>query len=166
MLAQPGWQLYILLFFIIVLLPVALIWIFTLWRELQARLVLWGLVLCSCGYLTGIWGLQQNDVQWTEQHLRLKAGLYQTELADLANAGSGIELLSFADLGEYQPQKAVDAIHLPGYRVGWYVLRNQETAFVMLIGDSPDVSVVRSGGKLALISGDLLKHSPNVLAAL
>jgi hypothetical protein len=105
-------------------------------------------------------------VQWTEQHLRLKAGLYQTELADLANAGSGIELLSFADLGEYQPQKAVDAIHLPGYRVGWYVLRNQETAFVMLIGDSPDVSVVRSGGKLALISGDLLKHSPNVLAAL
>lgn len=166
MLAQPGWQLYILLFFIIVLLPVGLMWIFALWRDLQARLVLWSLVLCSVGYLTGIWGVQQNYVQWSEQHLLLKAGFYQTELADLARAGSAIELVPFTDLGEYQPQKALDGIHLPGYHVGWYVLRNQETAFVMLIGDSHDVSVVRSGGKVALVSGDLLKHSPHVLAAL
>ncbi len=166
MLAQPGWQLYILLFFIIVLLPVGLIWLFARWRELQARLVLWSLVLCSCGYLTGIWGLQQNYIEWTERHLMLKAGFYQAELAGLANAGSAIELVPFDDLGEYQPQKAIDGIHLPGYRVGWYVLRNQQTAFVMLIGDNHDVSVVRSDGKLALVSGDLLKLSPKVLAAL
>jgi hypothetical protein len=166
MLTQPGWPLYFILFLIVVMLPVGLVWAFAVWRELQARVVLWSLVLCSCCFLGGIWALQQNQVQWSDQHLVLKAGFYQTELVDLANAGSAIELLSVVDLGEYQPEKAIDGIHLPGYHVGWYLLRNQEKAFVMLIGNSREVSLVRSGGQVALVSGNLLQHSPNIVAAL
>lgn len=166
MFAQPGWLLYVSLFLIIVLLPVGLVWSIAYWRRLQIRVVLWSLVLCSMAYLSSMWGLQQNHIHWSEQRLLLQAGLYRAELTELAQAGSAIKLVSATDLGGYQPLRAIDGIHLPGYLVGWYVLKNQQTAFVMLIGDSKEVSIVRSGGKLALVSGDLLSHNPNSLVAL
>lgn len=166
MLAQPGWQLYILLFCFIVLLPVALVWGFALWRKLQLRLVLWSLVACSAGYLAGIWGLQQNQVLWSEQQLTLKAGFYQTAIADLSSAGSMIEVLPVSALGDYQPQAAVDGIRLPGYHVGWYMLRNRQMAFVMLIGDVSEVSLIKAGDKLALVSGDLLRQRSMKLAGI
>lgn len=166
MFAQPGWLLYISLFFIMVLLPVSIVWSFAYWRRMQLRPVLWSLVLCSFVYLSGMWGLQQNHIQWTEQRLLLQAGIYRAELTELAQAGSAIETRPAAELGGYQPQRAIDGIRLPGYHVGWYVLKNQQTAFVMLIGDSQEVSIVRAGGQLALVSGDLLSQNPAALASL
>lgn len=166
MLAQPGWQLYILLFCFVVLLPVALIWAIAMWRELQLRVVLWSLVLCSASYLVGIWGVQQNQILWSEQQLTLKAGFYQTAIADLSSAGSVIEVLPVSALGDYQPQTAVDGIRLPGYHVGWYMLRNRQLAFVMLIGEASEVSLIKAGDKLALVSGDLLRQRSVKLAGL
>ncbi|MCA1930662.1 hypothetical protein [Rheinheimera sp.] len=91
----------------------------------------------------------------TDQALELKAGLYQTKIEDIHSAQSKVSVLFCDELGEFKPVVAVNAINLPNYKVGWYRLANQQTAFVMLIGDIEKVTVVSTKHAIALISGDI-----------
>jgi len=162
---EVGWQLYLLLFCLVVMLPVLCIWLLCLWRRLPLRPALWSMVGMTSIYMALSWGLGSNSVTLQENHLALKAGFYQTKIHNVGLASSAIHVLPQDQLGEFAPAVAVNGIRLPGYQVGWYLLENRKLAFVMLIGPQQEVSLVRSGEMTAVVGGNLFMTDGRMVAA-
>ena len=161
---EIGWQLYLLLFVLVVMLPVLTIWLLCLWRRFPVRPVLWSLVGTTMLYMTLSWGISANSVILEENSLALQAGFYHTQIDNIGLASSAIHVIPQTQLGEYTPAKAVNGIRLPGYQVGWYLLQNRQLAFVMLIGPQQEVSLIRSGDMTAVVGGNLLGSSSRMVA--
>lgn len=164
LLTDLSWQLYLLLFAVVVMLPCIVVFVLCRLQKTALQLSLWSLVAFGSLFLWLSWSLSHNSVLLEGSQLTLKAGFYQASFKDLARAGTGIEVLERAQLGDFAPSVPVNALQLPGYQVGWFRLKNQQLAFVMLIGDSPEVSLVRAGNQLALVGGNLLRSTGTVVA--
>ncbi|WP_337880640.1 hypothetical protein [Rheinheimera sp.] len=150
-----GWQLYLCLITALLLMP-ALLFFLLYWVFPQSlRFCLWGMALCCLLFLGLCLKLNDNSVAMTLDALEIKAGLFQTRLEHIHAANSKIDLRYCDELAEFEPVELQKGLNLPGYRVGWYKLANQQRAFVMLIGDVDRVSVVRTVNEIALIGGDI-----------
>lgn len=154
-LSEIGWHLYALLFIVCILLPALILSALVYFKPVWLRQSLWAFSLCSLCFLLLSLKFSDNTLLMTENSLELKAGLYQTKIDDIHSAQSKVSVVFCDELGEFKPVVAVNAIHLPNYKVGWYRLANQQTAFVMLIGDIDKVTVVSTKNAIALISGDI-----------
>ncbi len=164
-LTDLSWQLYLLLFSVVVMLPCIAVFLLCRIYKKALQPSLWSLVGFGSLFLWLSWSLSHNAIVLEGSQLTLKAGFYQASFKDLSRAGTGIEVLGRAELGDFAPSVAVNALQLPSYQVGWFRLKNQQLAFVMLIGDSQEVSLVRAGNQLALVGGNLLSSSGTVVAA-
>lgn len=162
---EIGWQLYMLLFGLVVVLPVLSVWLLCHWRRQPVRPALWSMVGATTMFLLLSWGFSRNSVTLDENQLALKAGFYQTQIDNIGLASSAVEVLPPDQLGEFTPSVAVNAIRLPNYQVGWFLLQNRQLAFVMLIGPQQEVSLVRSGEKTAVVGGNLFYGSDRMVAA-
>lgn len=154
-----GWQLYLLLFMLMVLLPMLVATCFYLYKPQWLQQILWGLLACTSGCLWLSWSLSQNYIRIYDHYVEFKAGFYQVQLTGLTAADSQIKVLPQTELGDYQPKVNVNAINLPGYRVGWFLLQNNQLAFVMLIGDHSEITVLQTVGNTALVSGNIQQIS-------
>ena len=154
-LSEIGWQLYALLFVVCILLPALVLWALVYFKPHWLRQSLWAFSLCSLCFLVLSLKFSDNTLLMTDSALELNAGLYQTKIDDIHSAQSKVSVVICDELGEFKPIIAVNAINLPNYKVGWFRLANQQTAFVMLIGDIEKVTVVSTKTAIALISGDI-----------
>jgi len=150
-----GWQFYLLLFLLMVALPSVLAIGLCRFKPKLLKPVLWSLLSLTSGFLWLSWALSHNQVWVFENRLEFKAGFYHAKVTGLTLPESNISVLESSELGLFTPDSVVNGIHLPGYKVGWYLLQNQKLAFVMLIGDHQEITLVRTPGMIALISGDL-----------
>jgi len=156
-----GWQLYVILFGLMVFVPLLLALVLLIINRLWLKPVLWSVLGCVSGFLLTAWWLSDNKVQFIENSLHIQAGFYQTTIPDLTLPDCSINVFTQAELGPFTPKVAVNGIHLPNYRVGWYRLQNNELAFVMLIGDYQEVTVVKTPTMIAVVSGDI--HRDNLM---
>lgn len=162
---EIGWQLYLLLFCLVVLLPVFAVWLFCRWRRFPLRPALWSMVGATMLFMVLSRGISSNSVTLEENRLALQAGFYHAQIDNIGLASSAINVLPQDQLGEYAPAIAVNGIRLPGYQVGWYLLQNRKLAFVMLIGPQQEVSLIRSGEMTAVVGGNLFSQSGRIVAA-
>lgn len=156
-----GWQLYVILFSLMVFVPLLLAMVLLIVNRLWLKPVLWSVLGCVSSFLMTAWWLSDNKVQFVENSLYIQAGFYQAMIPDLTLPDCSINVFSQAELGSFTPKVAVNGIHLPNYRVGWYRLQNNELAFVMLIGDYQEVTVVKTPTIIAVVSGDI--HRDNLM---
>lgn len=154
-LSEIGWHLYALLFILCILLPAVVLGLLVHFKPGWLRQSLWLFSLCSLGFLVLSLKFSDNTLLMTEHSLQLNAGLYQTKIDDIHSAQSKVSVVFCEELGEFKPEVAVNAINLPNYKVGWFLLANQQMAFVMLIGDIDRVTVVSTKSSIALLSGDI-----------
>lgn len=119
------------------------------------RTALWSQVGCMVTFLGCCWVLSQNQVQIHQDSLTLQAGPYQTAVGSLSDANTQVNVVPAQQLGDFKPTHVVNGILLPNYQVGWFRLANDQLAFVMLIGEVAEVSVVKSATTIALVSGNL-----------
>lgn len=149
------WQLYVQLFSLVVILPSLLaIGVFR-FKPHWLKPMLWLLLSCTSGYLWLSWTLSQNQIWVFENHIEFKAGFYHASLKGLTLPESNIRVLETDELEHFSPDITVNGINLPGYKVGWFRLKNQQLAFIMLIGDSQEVTLVKTPEMTAIISGDI-----------
>lgn len=160
---EIGWQLYLILFGLMVFVPALLASILLMLNRQWLKPILWSMLGFTSSFLLTAWWVSDNQVQFVENSLHIQAGFYQTTIADLSLPECTIDVLSQDELGSFTPKHAVNGIHLPNYRVGWYRLQNNELAFVMLIGESPEITVVKTPTMTAIVSGDIHRDSLMVL---
>lgn len=160
---EVSWQLYLLLFILIVGVPVMVVWFVCRWRQASIYPALWSVVGTTMVFLALSWGLSSNTILLDENRIAFKAGFYQAQIDDIGLASSAINVLSVENLGEYSPDVRVNGIRLPGYQVGWYLLQNGKLAFVMIIGAQHEVSLIRSGDMTAVVGGNLIDAPENSL---
>ncbi|MFC4656427.1 MULTISPECIES: hypothetical protein [Rheinheimera] len=159
-----GWQLYLCLISALLLVP-ALVLFLLYWVFPQSlRACLWGMALCCLLFLGLCLKLNDNRVAMSVDALEITAGLFQTRVEHIHAANSKIDLRFCDELAEFEPVELVSGLNLPGYKVGWYKLANQQQAFVMLIGEIDRVSVVRTDAEIALIGGDINQQGINARA--
>jgi hypothetical protein len=150
-----GWQLYVLLFALMVVLPSFLVMGLYRFKPMWLKPMLWLLLGLTSGYLWLSWSVSQNQIWVFENRLELKAGFFRASLNGLTLPESNISVLETAELGHFSPETVVDGFNLPGYKVGWYRLQNQQLAFIMLIGEHQEITLVRTPEMVAIISGDI-----------
>lgn len=150
-----GWQPYLSLFGLMVLIPSMMATVLLLVNRLWLKPVLWTVLGCTGAFLWAAWWLGDNKVQLGENRLHIQAGFYQTELTDLTLPSSSISVMGLHDLGSFAPEVMVNGINLPNYRVGWFRLVNNDLAFVMLIGTHAEVTLVKTASMTAIVSGDI-----------
>lgn len=158
-----GWQLYVTLFGLMVLVPSLLALVLLIMNRRWLKPVLWSVLSFTGVFLLTAWWVSDNKVQFVDNSLHIQAGFYQTTLTDLSLPDCSINVFTQSELGPFTPKFAINGIHLPGYRVGWYRLQNNELAFVMLIGDYQEVTVVKTPTMIAIVSGDIHRDSLMVL---
>ncbi len=158
-----GWQLYVTLFGLMVVVPSLLALVLLLINRRWLKAALWSVLSCAGAFLLTAWWVSDNKVQFVENNLHIHAGFYQTTIAGISLPETSINVFNAAELGAYTPINAVNGIHLPNYRVGWYRLQDRTLAFVMLIGDYHEVSVVKTPTMVAIVSGDIHRDSLLVL---
>ncbi len=158
-----GWQLYVILFGLMVFVPLLLAMVLLIINRIWLKPVLWSVLGCVSAFLMTAWWVSDNKVQFVENSLHIQAGFYQTTIPDLSLPDCSINVFTQAELGALTPKVAINGINLPNYRVGWYRLHNNELAFVMLIGDYQEVTVVKTPTMIAIVSGDIHRNNLMVL---
>ena len=150
-----GWQLYVTLFGLMVFVPTVLAFVLLIINRRWLKPVLWSVLSVTSAFLLTAWWVSDNKVQFVDNSLHIQAGFYQTTITGLSLPDCSIDVFNQAELGPFTPIVAINGIHLPNYRVGWYRLQNNELAFVMLIGESQEVTVVKTPNTIAIVSGDI-----------
>jgi hypothetical protein len=158
-----GWQLYLTLFGLMVFVPALLALVLLILNRQWLKPVLWSVLSCTGAFLLTAWWVSDNKVQFVENNLHIHAGFYHTTITDLSLPETSINVFTQTELGPFTPKVAINGIHLPNYRVGWYRLQNNELAFVMLIGEYHEVTVVKTPTMIAIVSGDIQRDSLMVL---
>ncbi len=152
-----SWQLYLILFTAMVFSPAIAGIAVYYWNRKLLKPVLWWVLGCTGAFLWTSWWVGHNQIAVSGNSLTVRAGFYQTVINDYSTASRDIEVRSKYNLGGFTPNVAVDGINLPEYQVGWYLLENRKLAFVMLIGQSDEVSVVDTPSMTAIVSGNIRK---------
>ncbi len=158
-----GWQLYLILFSLMVLVPAVIGLVLLAVNKNWLKPVLWSALSCTCAFLWTAWWFNHNQVFIQDNSMLLQAGFYQTTVNDLSLPQSAINVIPQNELGVYKPDVAVNGINLPEYQVGWYLLENRKVAFVMLIGSPLEVTVVDTPSMTAVVGGNI--HQLGMVAA-
>lgn len=150
--------LVILAIFLILLPAVAGRWLYSRRPEWLKRLVWLQLGFTAVFFYTS-WRISQNWVVLQQDMLTISAGLYQTHVTGLSDVSTQVQVIKPSELGDYAPQAAINGIRLPNYQVGWFKLSNEKSAFVMLIGEQREVSVVEKNGLVTILGGNINRLS-------
>ncbi len=158
-----GWQLYLILFSLLVGLPAMIGFILYRLDPRWLKPLLWSVPACASLFLWSAWWLTRNSVEIVDNSMLLQAGFYQATVTDLSLPQSVIDVIPKDELGQYRPDVAINGINLPDYQVGWYLLANGKMAFVMLIGNPAEITLVSTPSTTALVGGNI--HQRDLVAA-
>ena len=97
------------------------------------------------------YGIKKVKFTLTDQGLRIRGGLYGRFIPRDALMGEGARVLNLNLEEAYRPRMKINGITLPGYREGWFKLRNGEKA-LLFVTDWSKVAYVptREGYSLIL----------------
>ncbi len=117
-------------------------------------LLKWSLIVGLLAAPVGLgllWNMSRSEVRIVGGRLEIRAGFYgnRVPVADL-NPGEAI-LLPGDRQGAHQPRWRQNGIGLPGYRAGWFKLRNGASAFLLMTGPE-GVAVPAKDGTWVLLS--------------
>lgn len=157
-----GWQLYLILFSLLVGLPAMIGFMLYRLDPRWLKPLLWSLPACASLFLWSAWWLTHNSVEIGDNSMLLQAGFYQATVTDLSLPQSVIDVIPKEELGQYRPDIAINGINLPDYQVGWYLLANGKMAFVMLIGSPAEITLVSTPSATALVGGNI--HQRDLVA--
>ena len=134
--------------------------------QLQGLMLMLGLLALA---FAGIWfALNRRALLLTDTELILRAGFYgRTLQRSCLRADSALEL-SLVDRRELAPRWRTNGIGLPGFRAGWFRLRNNEKALVLLTDPFHVTYLPTSEGYVLLISTTALiaaLREPGTIAA-
>jgi hypothetical protein len=156
---QLSWQLYLMLFVAMVGVPVFAGSVAYYVNTRLLKPLLWWVLFCTSAFLWTAWWLSHNQIDVSGNSMTLRAGFYQTVIDDYAQASRDVEVRPLHELGDFKPNVAVNGINLPEYQVGWYLLENRKLAFVMLIGHTEQVSVIKTASMTAILGGNIRKEN-------
>ena len=149
---QPGLKAYIWACLFMIVLPVVitaaalLLGARSLAPGLLAGIALTGALLCA---VTG-WMMWRTEIVLEQNYLRITAGFYARQVPHSSIDLSSSEIVDFAARTELEPGLRTNGVGLPGYRVGWYRLKNGDRAFVVLTGGRVMYLPLRRGESLLL----------------
>ena len=127
--------------------------------ELQQEHFRGMLMTAVISVLTGapiLWALGRRSLVITEGVLELRAGFYRAKvpLSELrVDEASVVSLFERGDLG---PRWRTNGIRLPGYRVGWFRLRNGDKALLYLTDVSRVTRLPTAKGYVLMLSTEAL----------
>ncbi|MEO5698496.1 MAG: hypothetical protein ABIQ60_15345 [Burkholderiaceae bacterium] len=78
------------------------------------------------------WALNRRSLTLTEAGLIVRAGFYTRNLPRRSLLTDKAAQVSLLDQREFTPRLRTNGISLPGFRAGWFRLRNNERALVLL----------------------------------
>lgn len=97
-----------------------------------------------------VYVITRNEVSIRNENLHIKAGFYHQRipLEEICN----IQIIDLRKNTELQPKKRKNGIHLPGYQVGWFALKNNVRAFILLTTRKQAVYLSSNKGFSLLLS--------------
>ena len=131
--------------------------------QLSGLLFMLGLLALAFG---GIWfALHRRVLLLTEHELTLRAGFYGRTLRRSALRPDSALELSLVDRVDLAPRWRTNGIGLPGFRAGWFRLRNNERALVLLTDPFHVTYLPTTEGYVLLVSTTALlpalhEHDP------
>jgi len=88
----------------------------------------------------------------SEQGLRIKGGIYGRFIPEENLVDEGVKIINLNRQKEYQPKLRTNGIGLPGYREGWFRLKNNEKALLFVTDYSRVVYIPTDQGYSVLLS--------------
>ena len=103
-----------------------------------------------------VWAIGRRSLVLTDRELRLRAGFYSAKVAlgDLRLDQASED--SIFRHPEYTPRWRTNGIRLPTYRVGWFRLRNGDSALLYLTDPFSVTRLPTARGFVLLLSTDAL----------
>lgn len=118
--------------------------------QLPGLLLMFGLLALAFG---GIWfALHRRALVLTETELIVRAGFYGRALRRSSLRPDSALEVSLVDRRDLAPRWRTNGIGLPGFRAGWFRLRNSEKALVLLTDPFHTTYLPTSEGYVLLIS--------------
>jgi hypothetical protein len=109
--------------------------------------------------LTGapiLWAISRRSLVLTDSELQLRAGFYKTTVRIGQIRVDQAEEVSLFQRTEYAPRWRTNGIKLPGYRVGWFRLRNGDKAMLYLTNPFKVTRLPTTAGYVMLLSTSAL----------
>jgi Bacterial PH domain len=105
------------------------------------------LLIATAVLLVTVRGARVSRFELSDAGLRLRGDLYGRMIPADSLRGGAARIVDLANTPELQPGWRRMGTALPGYRAGWFRLRNGEKALVYLTETSRTVSVPTRGGR-------------------
>ncbi|MEO8133308.1 MAG: hypothetical protein ABI831_04970 [Betaproteobacteria bacterium] len=118
--------------------------------QLPGLLLMLGLV--AGGFAGMWWALHRRSLTLTDSDLIVRAGFYSRTLPRRSLLTGKAEQVSLLDRREFAPRLRTNGIGLPGFRAGWFRLRNNERALVLLTNPFGVTYLPTSEGYALLVS--------------
>ena len=103
-----------------------------------------------------LWALGRRSLVITDGVLELRAGFYRAKVALSELRVDEASVVSLFERGDLGPRWRTNGIRLPGYRVGWFRLRNGDKAMLYLTDVSRVTRLPTANGYVLLLSTDAL----------
>jgi hypothetical protein len=117
-------------------------------------LLKWSLIIGLLAAPVGLgllWNMSRNEVRVAGDSLEIRAGFYSHRVRLRELKPEEAILLPGDRQGAHQPRWRQNGIGLPGYRAGWFKLRNGATAFLLMTG-SEGIAVPAQDGTWVFLS--------------
>ena len=114
------------------------------------------IALVAAAFALMWWALHRRSVTVTDSEVTIRAGFYGRTLPRRSLLMDKAEEVSLLDRREFAPRLRTNGISLPGFRAGWFRLRNNEKALVLLTNPFGVTYVPTSEGYALLISSTTL----------
>lgn len=97
-----------------------------------------------------LWSMARSEVRLSGEALELKAGPYSTRVNLVDLNLDQATLVSPSERGGHDPSWRQNGIALPGYRAGWFKLKNGDRAFLLMTAPEGVALPTRRGTWLIL----------------
>ncbi len=111
------------------------------------------LLILFLGFLvfTG-YSVRNTKFEVNDQGLRIKGGIYGRFIPREEIVKEGVKIIDLNAQAEYKPRLRTNGVGLPGYREGWFKLKNSEKALLFVTDYSSVVYVPTDKGYSVLMS--------------
>ena len=103
-----------------------------------------------------LWALGRRSLIITDSELQLRAGFYRAKVPLSQLRVDEASVVSLFERGDLGPRWRTNGIRLPGYRVGWFRLRNGDRALLYLTDVTRVTRLPTAKGFVLMLSTEAL----------
>ena len=103
-----------------------------------------------------VWALGRRSLIITDSELQLRAGFYRAKVPLSQLRVDEASVVSLFERGDLGPQWRTNGIRLPGYRAGWFRLRNGDSALLYLTDVTRVTRLPTAKGFVLMLSTEAL----------